>query len=192
MEETEIAGRLSAVEQRSKSNSHRLDALEKHTEALNTLATSVAVMAEKVEVTGEKVDGLCTDVQELKSEPGKPVEICGGKGHLHRRGRCRRVYSCPAWAGLIFKEENKMINWVVRIKNKNFWLAAIPALLLLVQTVAALFGFTLDLGEIGDKLLAVVNAVFALLVILGVVNDPTTAGIADSKQARTYSSPKED
>ena len=62
-----------------------------------------------------------------------------------------------------------MINWIVRIKNKNFWLAAIPALLLLVQTVAALFGFTLDLGEIGDKLLAVVNAVFALLVILGVV-----------------------
>ena len=84
-----------------------------------------------------------------------------------------------------------MINWIVRIKNKNFWLAAIPALLLLVQTVAALFGFTLDLGEIGDKLLAVVNAVFALLVILGVVNDPT-AGISDSKQARTYSSPKED
>ena len=85
-----------------------------------------------------------------------------------------------------------MINWIVRIKNKNFWLSAIPALLLLVQTVADLFGFTLDLGEIGDKLLAVVNAVFALLVILGVVNDPTTAGIADSKQARTYISPKED
>lgn len=71
MEETEIAGRLSAVEQRSKSNSHRLDTLERHTEAVNTLATSVAVMAEKVEVTGEKVDGLCTDVQELKAEPGK-------------------------------------------------------------------------------------------------------------------------
>ena len=71
MEETEIVGRLSAVEQRSKSNSHRLDALEKPTEAVNTLATSVAVMAEKVEVTGEKVDGLCTDVQELKAEPGK-------------------------------------------------------------------------------------------------------------------------
>lgn len=85
-----------------------------------------------------------------------------------------------------------MINWTVRIKNKNFWLAAIPALLLLVQTVAALFGFTLDLGAMGDKLLAVVNAVFALLAILGVVNDPTTAGISDSKQARTYISPKED
>lgn len=71
MEEAEISKWISAVEQRSKSNSHRLEALEKQTEALNTLATSVAVMAEKVEVTGEKVDGLCTDVQELKSEPGK-------------------------------------------------------------------------------------------------------------------------
>lgn len=85
-----------------------------------------------------------------------------------------------------------MINWTVRIKNKNFWLAAIPALLLLVQTVAALFGFTLDLGEIGDKLLAVVNALFALLAILGVVNDPTTAGLRDSEQAKTYTCPKED
>ena len=85
-----------------------------------------------------------------------------------------------------------MINWTVRIKNKNFWLAAIPALLLLAQTVAAVFGYTLDLGEIGDKLLAVVNAMFALLAILGVVNDPTTAGLSDSKQARTYISPRED
>lgn len=71
MEDTEIAERISAIEQRSKSNSHRLDTLEKHTEALNTLTTSVAVMAERVKTTGDKVDGLCTDVQELKSEPGK-------------------------------------------------------------------------------------------------------------------------
>lgn len=71
MESMEFVGRLSAVEQRSKSNSHRLDALERHTEAVNTLATSVAVMAERVETTGDKVDSLCTDVQELKAEPGK-------------------------------------------------------------------------------------------------------------------------
>ena len=71
MDETEIAGRLSAVEQRSKSNSHRLDAVEKNTEAVNHLATSVAVMAERMEVTGAKVDGLCSDVQDLKAEPGK-------------------------------------------------------------------------------------------------------------------------
>ena len=51
-----------------------------------------------------------------------------------------------------------MINWKVRIKNKNFWIALIPAVLLLVQVIAAVFGYTLDLGELGDKLLAVVNA----------------------------------
>lgn len=86
----------------------------------------------------------------------------------------------------------KNINWTVRIKNKNFWLAVIPAVLLLVQTAAAVFGYSLDLGEIGNRLIAVVNAVFGVLVVLGVVNDPTTAGISDSKQARGYNFPKED
>lgn len=85
-----------------------------------------------------------------------------------------------------------MINWVVRIKNKNFWLAIIPAVLLLIQAVAAVFGYTLDLGDIGNKLISVVNAAFGVLVVLGVVVDPTTAGISDSKQARGYNYPKED
>lgn len=83
------------------------------------------------------------------------------------------------------------INWLVRIKNKNFWLAIIPALLLLVQVVAAVFGIQLDLGDIGNKLLAVVNAVFGVLAILGIVTDPTTKGISDSAQALTYEKPKE-
>lgn len=85
-----------------------------------------------------------------------------------------------------------MINWVVRIKNKNFWLAFIPAVLLLVQTVAAVFGYSLDFGELGNRLVAVVNAVFGLLVILGVVVDPTTKGVGDSNQALEYKKPKED
>lgn len=83
-----------------------------------------------------------------------------------------------------------MVNWRVRIKNKNFWLAVIPAFLLLIQLVADLFGFHLELGTIGDKLLAIVNAVFALLAILGIVNDPTTAGLQDSALAMTYTTPK--
>ena len=82
------------------------------------------------------------------------------------------------------------INWLVRIKNKNFWLSIIPAFLLLVQVVAAVFGFNLDLGELGNKLIAVVNAAFVVLTILGVVNDPTTAGINDSSQALSYTEPK--
>ena len=83
-----------------------------------------------------------------------------------------------------------MINWKVRIKNKMFWVALIPAVLLLVQVVAAVFGFTLDLGGLGNQLLAVVNALFAVLAVLGVVTDPTTAGVSDSAQALTYDSPK--
>ena len=81
------------------------------------------------------------------------------------------------------------INWKVRLKNKAFWVAIIPALLLVIQTVAALFGFTLDLGDLGNKLLAVVNAVFSVLVIIGVVTDPTTEGISDSDRAMLYEEP---
>lgn len=83
-----------------------------------------------------------------------------------------------------------MVNWTVRVKNKTFWLTLIPAVLLLAQVVAAVFGVTLELGGLGDKLLDVVNALFAVLAILGVVTDPTTAGVKDSAQAMTYTKPK--
>ena len=84
------------------------------------------------------------------------------------------------------------INWKVRLKNKMFWVSAIPAALLCVQGVAALFGYTLELGELGDKLLCVVNAVFAFLATLGVVVDPTTDGVSDSTQALYYDKPKKE
>lgn len=82
------------------------------------------------------------------------------------------------------------INWLVRIKNPVFWTTFIPAVLLLAQTVAAAFGFTLDLSEIGGRLIAVVDAVFSVLMILGIVNDPTTAGVGDSTLALSYDAPK--
>lgn len=84
------------------------------------------------------------------------------------------------------------MNWLVRIKNKAFWVSIIPAILLAVQTVAALFGLSLDLGEVGNKILAVVDAVFAVLAILGVTVDPTTSGIGDSQRALGYKEPWED
>ena len=84
------------------------------------------------------------------------------------------------------------INWKVRIKNKVFWLALIPAVLLLVQTGCSVFGVELDFGTLQDKLLAVVNALFAVLVILGIVADPTTEGLGDSKRAMTYEEPWSD
>ena len=88
-------------------------------------------------------------------------------------------------------DQNK-INWAVRVNNKTFWVSLIPALLLLIQVIASVFGYTLDLGELGNKLLAVVEALFTVLAILGIVVDPTTNGVGDSKQALTYTEPKKD
>ncbi len=83
-----------------------------------------------------------------------------------------------------------MINWKVRIKNKMFWLAIIPAVLFFVQSVGAVFGFTLDFSVLGDRLGALVEALFAVLAILGIVADPTTEGLQDSRLALTYEEPK--
>lgn len=84
------------------------------------------------------------------------------------------------------------INWKVRIANKDFWMSMIPAVLILIQAIGAPLGFVLDFGELGNQLLAIVNAVFAVLAILGIVNDPTTNGMSDSKLAMTYEAPKKD
>lgn len=84
----------------------------------------------------------------------------------------------------------KTINWLARVKNKAFWVAIIPAVLLVIQAVGAVFGYTLDFGDLGNRLLEVVNAIFGVLAILGVVVDPTTAGVKDSEQALTYTEPK--
>lgn len=82
-----------------------------------------------------------------------------------------------------------MINWKVRLKNVNFWLAAIPAALLVAQSAAALFGFALRMDAVQGKLLDLTNAVFGLLTILGIVNDPTTHGLGDSARALGYREP---
>ena len=82
-----------------------------------------------------------------------------------------------------------MINWRVRFANKQFWVSFIPAILLTVQAVAKLFGYELDLGEMGNNILGVVDAVFLVLALLGVVTDPTTEGVGDSQRALTYVTP---
>lgn len=82
------------------------------------------------------------------------------------------------------------INWKLRIKSEAFWIGVVPLIVLLVQAVAAAFGYTLDLSSYGDKALAVINALFALLAFLGITADPTTDGFSDSTQALDYTKPK--
>lgn len=81
------------------------------------------------------------------------------------------------------------INWKVRLKNKSFWLAAVPALLLAVQAVLALFGVEWAPEALSDKLIDIINTVFTLLAIMGVVTDPTTIGVGDSRRALEYVEP---
>lgn len=83
-----------------------------------------------------------------------------------------------------------MINWKTRIKNKNFWIALIPAILLLIQSVLTPFGYNWDFGVLNQQLTAIINAAFGVLSILGIVTDPTTVGIGDSSQALGYDEPK--
>ena len=84
-----------------------------------------------------------------------------------------------------------MINWKVRIKNKIFWVTIIPAIFVLIQVILSIFGISMDFAELQGKVLALVDAIFVILAILGIVTDQTTAGIGDSQRALTYNAPYE-
>ena len=84
------------------------------------------------------------------------------------------------------------INWIVRLKNKAFWMAIIPAILLLAQQACGMFGVKIEIAGLTDQLLAIIGTVFAILSLIGIVNDPTVATLSDSNQAMTYTEPKVD
>ncbi|HAC4847988.1 TPA_asm: phage holin [Listeria monocytogenes] len=76
------------------------------------------------------------------------------------------------------------INWRVRVKSKVFWVSVIPLVLVLVQQVLGWFGITIPADTINSEALDMINSVFLLLGVLGVVNDPTTPGASDSELVR--------
>ncbi|SET69392.1 holin, phage phi LC3 family [Oceanobacillus limi] len=84
------------------------------------------------------------------------------------------------------------VNWKVRVKNKSFWLAIIPAVLVVVQLVAGWFDIPIAADLIGAELAKLVNGVFTVLILLGIVTDHTTDGVGDSKQALGYVKPRKD
>lgn len=82
------------------------------------------------------------------------------------------------------------INWKVRFNNKWFWLALIPGILALIAEILELFGIHFEYGTLKQQLCDIVESIFELLLIFGVVNDPTTEGVSDSDLAMTYEKPK--
>lgn len=81
------------------------------------------------------------------------------------------------------------INWQVRFKNKAFWLGFIPAIIILIQAIGQLFGYNLILDNVEHNLINVVEALFAVLAVLGIVVDPTTIGLSDGFYGLQYTSP---
>ena len=63
--------RLTEIEERSKSNTKRIDKLEETTEAINRMAVSIERMAMKQDTMNGSIVKLNADVAELKAEPGK-------------------------------------------------------------------------------------------------------------------------
>ena len=76
-----------------------------------------------------------------------------------------------------------MINWKLRFKNKATLLAIASTVILLAQQL----GFKLP-----DNISDIVNTFLTLLVLVGVINDPTTEGISDSPKALTYTEPQKE
>ena len=82
------------------------------------------------------------------------------------------------------------INWKVRLKNPVFWLTVIPAVVTCTYAVLNACGVDLALSE--GSALNVVSVVVTALTALGVLVDPTTAGVGDSALAQTYNAPRKD
>lgn len=92
----------------------------------------------------------------------------------------------------------KSINWLVRFKNKTFIVAFVAQVIGIAAAVIALGNSTgwwaiqFDSQALTDQLTQAVAVIFTLLGTLGVIQDPTTFGLSDSKQAQGYTEPQKD
>ena len=71
MDEVQVEHRLAEVEQRSKSNTHRIDELAQEQKTLNELATSVALMTQEQKDIREDISEVKKDVKSLTNLPAK-------------------------------------------------------------------------------------------------------------------------
>ena len=82
------------------------------------------------------------------------------------------------------------INWKVRFKNKTFVVAFVTAVVAFVYQLLGLLEIVPPVNQ--DSLMQTIMLIVNLLVTLGIITDPTTAGVTDSEQALNYNEPKED
>lgn len=81
------------------------------------------------------------------------------------------------------------INFRIRFMNKSWVVAFVAAAFILIGTIGKLFGFELDLTNIQENVINVVYALFGVLAMFGIVQDPTTEGLLDSERAQSYTAP---
>lgn len=80
------------------------------------------------------------------------------------------------------------INWKLRLQNKTTLLTLIALCVTFVYQLLGLFGVVPTVSQ--DEIVNTIGLLVNILVVLGVVVDPTTAGVGDSTNALNYQSPK--
>ena len=83
------------------------------------------------------------------------------------------------------------INWKVRLQSKTFLLAAFAFLLMVAQEGAKLLGYEIT-EVVSERATTFFNSILTILVLAGVVHDPTTKGLSDSEQALGYNKPRDE
>lgn len=81
------------------------------------------------------------------------------------------------------------MNLKVRLKNVTFWITFLPMCVSFIYQVLSLFNIVPKISE--NDVINVITTIITFLGNIGVLIDPTTKGIADSRQAMTYETPKE-
>ena len=82
------------------------------------------------------------------------------------------------------------INWNVRFQNKTFLTGLISLVVVFIYDLLQLLEIAPAVTQ--SAVMQVAEGILTILGMLGVIADPTTAGLSDSKQALTYTSPKQD
>ena len=107
-----------------------------------------------------------------------------------RRSTCGAIAGIPRCNQYIKEERSMNINWKIRFQNKTFLTGLISLVVVFIYDLLQLLEIAPAVTQ--SAVMQVAEGILTILGMLGVIADPTTAGLSDSKQALTYTSPKQD